>query len=187
MLAGPRKLRFDEKTCTARPIYEHLASSPRKRHKSTPIDIIERWKEARDEMLQAYEDANDGFPLLLSLYKGSSPSKPATQSTARPHRSTTPIESEDDMLFTDPGPSMMWDIPGELVLAKDNRKTSQYWPAKVMRYLGRENSSDKEKYEVLYFDKTSKIITRDMILSTYDDEFKTCQVSTVLSYFYATS
>ena len=138
-------------------------------------------------MLQAYEDAHDGFPLLLSLYKGDSPSKPALQSVSRARRSPNHSESESDVELADPGPNVMWDIPGELVLAKDNRKSSQYWPAKVMRYIARSAPGDKEKYEVLYFDKTSKIITRDMILSTYDDDFKTCQVNVVLYYMCATS
>lgn len=124
-------------------------------------------------MLLAYEDAHDGLPLLLSHYQGGSPTKPAISESESE-------EEEEERMFTDPGPNPLWEIPGEVVLAKDKRTASQYWPAKIMRYIERRRPNDKEKYEVFYFDGDSKIIPREMILSTDDQGFATCKVSGAL-------
>ena len=169
-------MRFNERTYTdvARP--EDIFASPRKKQKlDNAQNIHERWKEAHQDVLQAYEDNNDGFPLMLSLYTGSSPAKSTMHS--QPKGGLSEDEGEEDRHFFDPGPEVLWDIPGELVLAKDKRQGTVHWPAKVMRYIERLHFNDKEKYEVLYFDKTSKVISREMILTPNDDDFATCKVS----------
>lgn len=170
-----RKMRFDEKTFTRSVEVLDLTKSPRKKQKTDRADFTKRWAEARDLMLQAYEDDNDGFPLLLSYYKGDSPSKLTDEFDVIDV--SDGVSQSDVRPWTDPGPHPFFDIPGEPVLAREKRKFNQYWPAKIMRYIERKNANDKEKYEVLFFDEKRIVITRDMILAQDDEGFATCRVS----------
>ncbi|KAJ3552298.1 hypothetical protein NM688_g4221 [Phlebia brevispora] len=174
MRTRSRKMRFDERTYLHLTAVEDFVKSPRKRQKTEQAHLTERWKEARDLMLQAYEEENDGFPLLLSHYKGDSPARPLNGSAAVGTIEESEGEDGLENLWGDPGPNPMFEIPGELVLAREKPKYNQYWPAKIMRYVERTHPSDKEKYEVLYFDGIHKAIPRDMIISIYDEGFASC-------------
>ena len=172
-----RKMRFDEKSFTDSGEIENVDRSPRKRQKTDRADFARRWAEARDLMLQAYEDDNDGFPLLLSHYKGDSPTKLTDDFDVIDVSDS--VSQTRERPWIDPGPCLMFEIPGEAVLAREKPRFNQYWPAKILRYIERNDETDKEKYEVLYFDGIRKIIPRDMILSQFDDGFATCRVSDI--------
>ncbi|THH01653.1 hypothetical protein EW026_g1088 [Hermanssonia centrifuga] len=152
--------------------------SPRKRQKTEQSDLDARWCEARDLLLEAYEEDNDGLPLLVSHYK--SKDRPAG---VRPRAVGVVIQGgsvsepeETQAPWEPPGPNELYDLPGELVLAKEKPRSSEYWPAKLIEYIPPQKPTQKPKYKALFFDGIIKDIPKDMFYSIYDTEFKSCKM-----------
>lgn len=177
--AGPTQLRFDEKTfAPSRPLAE-LALSPRKRRRTDWHELVARWGEARDLMLKAHQDANDGMPLLLSRYIAdvSSPRRNKHKRGA----SCVSADLSDDATpstWKPPPPNFMYDIPGELILAKDRKRDKHCWPAKIMKYHPPRNHKEKPLYEILFFDGTVKKVPddEDMFYTPAHEGFRTCKL-----------
>ncbi len=172
------RLRFDEKSYSSGRRPHTLNMSPRKRQKTEQSDLDARWCEARDLLLEAYEEDNDGLPLLVSHYK--SKDRPAG---VRPRAVGVVIQGgsvsepeETQAPWEPPGPNELYDLPGELVLAKEKPRSSEYWPAKLIEYIPPQKPTQKPKYKALFFDGIIKDIPKDMFYSIYDTEFKSCKV-----------
>ncbi|KZT70075.1 hypothetical protein DAEQUDRAFT_756501 [Daedalea quercina L-15889] len=178
MLSHRGKVRFSEenyKTAIGATAAATSARSPRKRRK---LDIDTRWKEARELMLQEDEDANEGLPVLLSSHF----SRDASFSVKAPSASGgKPIEeiilSDDDDL---PGPrEKRWrppprdlnlEIPGELVLAKEKKMYTEYWPAKLLEYIPPTHPRQRPRYKALFYDGIIKNIDADWFFSVWDNK-----------------
>lgn len=135
--AAPRQLRFTEQTYHSADIpFDDVQSSPRKKQRTTRADLDSRWTEAKDLMLLEYQKRNDDMPLTLGsrVRRGSSGDSPFLKNR-NGLRAANVEKSEssdaDDLWEPEESP---YDVPGELVLARDGRKSSDYWPAKLMRY-----------------------------------------------------
>lgn len=134
-------------------------------------------------MLKAHQDAHDGMPLLLSRYIGelTSPRKPGLKRGA----SSISLDGSGDedaavgtSSFRSRAENILYDIPGELVLAKERRNETRYWPAKLMKFLPLTKADEKPRYEVLFFDGTVKKMHdhTDMFYTMMHDGFRTCKV-----------
>lgn len=175
--SGPTQLRFDEKTFYLPPTLDgDLDGAFRAQPLAADSDLVGRWSEARDLMLKAHQDAHDGMPLLLSRYFADSgprhqrgPSSISMESSASDLEAKKPFRQAHNWLY---------DIPGELVLARERRKDTQYWPAKLMKFLPPTKPGEKPLYEVLFFDGTVKKMpdNEDMFFTPMAEGFKSCQV-----------
>jgi hypothetical protein len=161
---------------------EGLLVSPRKRQRADENDLMARWCKARDLMLKAHQDAHDGMPLLLSRYVSEGGSRRRRSMSNLSIDSSSDRQSEAQGMplssYQAPGQNVLYDIPGELVLAKERKKDTQYWPAKIMRYHPPSSASDKPLYEVLFFDGTVKKLRddTDMFYTEAQEGFRTCKV-----------
>ena len=158
-------------------------SSPRKKRK---LDLDETWLEARDLMIDA-DESEDGEGLLQGsassngvnrLKNGDSKGKARarTGSDAEVELSLFDFNSKPDRSWRAPSADPLLELPGELVLAKEGKLRSQYWPAKLLEYIKPKRPNQRPKYKVLFFDGTVKPIDADWFYSTTDDEFSTCTV-----------
>ena len=77
-----------------------------------------------------------------------------------------------------PSADPLLELPGELVLAKEGKLRTQYWPAKLLEFVKPKRPHNKPKYKVLFFDGTIKHIDTDWFYTTTDDEFTKCTVCT---------
>lgn len=164
------------------PSRDSVHSSPRKKPK---LDLDAAWREARGLMAKADEDGDEALLATTSQYadacsvtqdkykrngkgKGKAISSDFDEwnlNWARPERR-----------WRAPSANPLLEIPGELVLAKEGKTRTQYWPAKLLSYVKPTKPTQKPKYEVRYFDGTVKEIEPDWFWTTTDDEFATCNV-----------
>lgn len=158
--AAPRQLRFTDATyVSGSQLADDVKGSPRKRQKTmreSHTNLDTRWRNARDLMLRHYQRQNDGFPLSISLFvKDDSPEASSGLSrVAKPVPRASPTPSVEPS-----GPDDLWEptmspyeVPGELVLAREKRTFTQWWPAKLMRRVPPRRRGEKALYEVLFFD-----------------------------------
>ncbi|KAI0693328.1 hypothetical protein BC835DRAFT_1082750 [Cytidiella melzeri] len=180
--SGPRKLRFkvDTYTSTSRATGGPSAS-PRKKQRTSRADLDRRWYDARDLMLKKYQDMNDGLPLTLSLrIRGDTPEVLPLSTTPRhlvvrqPSISPSGDYSDPEDLW-EPEESP-YEIPGELVLAKEKRTFTQYWPAKLMSYIPPRKRGENARYKVLFYDGKVKTLAdnSDMFYNEVHPKFKAC-------------
>ncbi|KAI0748451.1 hypothetical protein C8Q80DRAFT_1270854 [Daedaleopsis nitida] len=183
MLDG--RIRFNESNYRpARP--EPLRSSPRKKRK---LELVHEWQEARDLMVRANEDGDEA--LLFSFTRYASPHTNGKDSpgqlngdTKGKAKAVTPGDFEDFNMdsiksgrrWRAPSANMMYELPGELVLAREGKTRTQYWPAKLLEYIKPENPSQKPKYKVLFFDGTISDLEADWFWTTTDEQFATCKL-----------
>lgn len=179
--SAPRQIRFDEKTYSASTRAFNLSNSLRKKRKTNEADIHTRWCQARDLMLKAYQDANDGVPLLLSRYVRDSQAEYGMFSISADELSG---ESDVELVSSPPvarassADLSMYDLPGELVLAKERPKDSVYWPAKLMKISPSAGRKKNLVYEVLFFDGMVKRLedNKDLFYCSFHGGFKTCKL-----------
>lgn len=179
------RLRFNESNYrTSRP--ESTPPSPRKKRR---LDLLEAWQEARDLMIKEDQDSATGrlrqYPESTSSYdiassangdaKGKGRAKP-DGSDAEVELSLFDFESARERPWRAPSANPLLELPGELVLAKEGKLRTQYWPAKLLEYVKPKRPLQKAKYRVLFFDGTIKLIDTDWFYTTTDDEFSTCTV-----------
>ncbi|KAI0797458.1 hypothetical protein C8Q75DRAFT_1473 [Abortiporus biennis] len=150
--------------------------SPRKRQKTVQSSLEDKFEEARLEMLKADQKDNDGFPSTLSqlLKTGevelrSSPSPP-------PFNLSDEEEDEEDIWVPPSTYCGIYEIPGELVLSKAYRSREDRWPAKILEWIPPHKRGATEKFKVVFYDGTNKIVPASWVVSTADEEFETCKM-----------
>ena len=157
--------------------------SPRKRRK---LDIDTRWTEARDLMLQEDEDANEGLPMLLSSHfsRDASFSVPGP-ATGRSKAVEEIVLSDDEGDAPAKSQQKPWkpprrdetlEIPGELVLAREKKMYTDYWPAKLLEYIPPSNPKQRPRYKAQFYDGDVKNIDVDWFYTQLDKGFGTCKV-----------
>ncbi|KAI0723841.1 hypothetical protein C8T65DRAFT_90485 [Cerioporus squamosus] len=167
-----------------------IRSSPRKKRK---LDIETAWQEARDLMVKMDEESDDDLNNTSTRY-GTRPSAShkngeTTQGKGKGKGKAKAVESdlEDDLdlnlglsqpqrQWRAPSADLLLEIPGELVLAKEGKTRTQYWPAKLLEYIKPLKPSQRPKYKVIFFDGTVSQIEADWFWTTSDDEFATCKL-----------
>ncbi|RPD66532.1 hypothetical protein L227DRAFT_570406 [Lentinus tigrinus ALCF2SS1-6] len=183
MLDG--RLRFDD--TNYRPSRgDTIRSSPRKKRK---LDIETAWQEARDVMVKMDEESDHDLLATSTRYGTTRFGSQKNGETSQAKGKAKAVESDlDDDLNLDLGPSRpqrrwrapsanpLLEIPGELVLAKEGKTRTQYWPAKLLEYIRPLKQSQKPKYKVIFFDGTVSQIEADWFWTTSDDEFATCKL-----------
>lgn len=177
---------------------DDLNGSPRKKQKRDRGDLEERWSVAVAEMVQKKaeeEDGSDDLPEVGTLefkYILPSPTKSAkgtskgNQRGKAPRKGESVSEEEPDM---DPGLEAIYvdrwsppdaddtlTIPGELILAREGRRQTTYWPARILQYIPPKKWKQEPKYLVEYLDDTKLAIPRDIFYTTDEDQFATCLV-----------
>jgi len=181
-LAYGGTVRFNEITFRQSNRSDSTQGSPRKKQK---LDIETRWKEARDRMLKADQEDNDGLPMLLSSYVDDNVlSSGGTTGRKRKDKKEKSRQSFSDpeipgsyqRVWRAPSSDPMYEIPGELVLAKEKRKQTYYWPARLLEYIKPQNPKEKPKYRVEFFDGDELILEPDLFYTTLDPGFKNCRV-----------
>ncbi|KAH8106947.1 hypothetical protein BXZ70DRAFT_262674 [Cristinia sonorae] len=146
--------------------------SPRKRQRVGDYDLHAQWEEARRLMLKEDARDNDGFPRFLSLMgreEGLFDSDPEEFTMELNQR----VEEES---WAPPPANFAYDIPGELILAKDKISSTQYWPAKIIEYVPPKHQKQRPRYKVLFFDHTVKDIPEDMFFTETQEGFATCKL-----------
>ncbi|KAI0362547.1 hypothetical protein OH77DRAFT_1515775 [Trametes cingulata] len=203
-IAQNGRMRFDE--ANYRPggrQRDSVHASPRKKRK---LDLDAAWGEARELMLRADEAQGGELARTSGLGTAGKSGKkcgrrkldafPSLEGQARKGKGKGKARNKgddsgsDDPSDSDAGldvfePSSTWrapsvnpllDIPGELVLAKEGKARTQYWPAKLLDYVKPTRPSQRPKYKVLFFDGTILQIEPDWFWTTADDEFATCKL-----------
>ena len=177
------RLRFNENNY--RPSRPDLSqSSPRKKRR---LDLDEAWKEARDIMLKADREGEGMLQEADStssrdvggLVKGKG--RASNGSDVEGEKSLFDFDSKSDRPWRAPSVDPLLELPGELVLAKEGKLRTQYWPAKLLEYIKPKRSTQRPKYRVLFFDGTVKPIDKDWFYTTTDDEFSTCTVRRIMT------
>ncbi|EMD38144.1 hypothetical protein CERSUDRAFT_72728 [Gelatoporia subvermispora B] len=176
-------IRFNETTSRLSGRPTDTLASPRKKHKS---DVVARWGEALNRMLQADEDDNDGLPAMLSAHieygggsnkgAGAPNGLPRHDKTQRGTVAPTGWEATivEEKPWRAPSANFAYELPGELVLAKEKRANTDYWPAQLLEYVKPRNPKEKPKYRVGFYDGTTKVLEEGMFYATSDDGFRTC-------------
>ncbi len=174
-------------------------SSPRKKRK-LDLDVV--WRDARNAMVSMHQ-GDDDLPAGSSRYatgssrrngdakgKGKAKADPKVKGKAQASDSDMDVGEDagcglDLGLDLDfkvarrwraPSPNPLLEIPGELILARESRTKTQYWPAKILAYIRPTQPLQKPKYKVVFFDGVIKHIEPDWFWTTTDDEFTTCKV-----------
>lgn len=168
------RIRFHEDNYKILPFESDVSQSPRKKQK---LDLEARWKIARDIMLRADEDDNDGLPSVVSSWIPSNAHE-------RLHNYINDHDESDSEEWEPPRANPMYELPGELVLAREKRSSKEHWPAKLLEYVPPPDRKRKPKYKVYFFDGIMKNIEVDMFFTTADDGFKTCIVSDNVDHLY---
>ena len=174
-MAYKGRIRFHEDNYKVAHFAGNTPRSPRKKQK---MDLDTRWKAARDMMLQADEEENDGLPSVLSAwvpsdtFKNSSKARQVEEVYVSSHEGS---DDEDD--WVPPRADPLYDLPGELVLAREKRSSREHWPAKLLEYIPPPDRHRKPKYKAYFFDGIIKDIEKDMFFTFGDEGFKTCMVS----------
>lgn len=185
-------LRFDESNFI--PSYDRLQGSPRKRKKRDASEIESRWRIAVENLMQQHDDDNDGLPQAgeayssfhstLSFNKGSSTSsEKAKKGNGEPsssnldggkHREDATVDGWDP-LPCDPTLT----IPGELVLSREKKDSSIYWPARIEAYLPPTKPLKPGRYTITFFDSAQAVVPREFFFTSDEDGFGNCKVSTL--------
>ncbi|TFY62705.1 hypothetical protein EVJ58_g3701 [Rhodofomes roseus] len=175
------RIRFTERNYKAADRDTAVQASPRKRRK---LDIDTRWKEARDLMLQEDEDANEGLPMLLSSHfsKDASFSVKAPSIGGRKAMEENVSSDDEDSVRVQEKPwrappcDPSLEVPGELVLAKEKKNLTDYWPAKLLEYIPPPNHKQRPRFKVEFYDGVIKSIDADWFFTVYDKHFKSCKL-----------
>ncbi|KAL1944776.1 hypothetical protein VTO73DRAFT_3206 [Trametes versicolor] len=196
------RIRFRETDC--RPARRPSAqSSPRKKRKT---DVDAAWREARDLMLREEQAQNGGGPSVLlssdappsskgarrklnafpslDIPAGKGKGKGKGKAKRKGSESEVSLSDSDDNASPEswkhtwraPSANPLLEIPGELVLAREGRARTQYWPAKLLEYLKPKSEKQRPRYRALFFDGTVLQIEPDWFWTTADDEFGTCKM-----------
>lgn len=174
------RVRFNEKNYKTMSGDAAATLSPRKRRK---LDIDTRWTEARDLMLQEDEDANEGLPMLLSSHFSRDASFTGNAlPTGRSKVADVIVlsDGEDDKpqqkSWKPPPRDETLEIPGELVLAREKKMYTDYWPAKLLEYIPPSNPKQHPRYKAQFYDGEVKNIDADWFYTQLDKGFGTCKV-----------
>lgn len=167
-------LRFNERTYGGMSIGLRTALfSPRKRQKTSDHDLHAHWQEALKLMLKEDTHDNDGFPRFISIADNGSDFHEMSDEDLFVLDQTSRVEEDS---WVPPPPNFEYDIPGELVLARDRVNATQHWPAKILDYVPPKHRKQKARYKVLFFDHSMKDITEDMFFTESQEGFGTCKV-----------
>ncbi|EPQ57786.1 hypothetical protein GLOTRDRAFT_136657 [Gloeophyllum trabeum ATCC 11539] len=183
---SPRHIiRFNSNNFTLSMPSSSYQASPRKKQKT---DLETRWNDAVAQMVAKDAEDNDGLPSASSLFAfagvssfssllGSGPGrnhkKPKTpKSKATPARP----DPDEDERWSPPPPDALLEIPGELVLARESRNRTEYWPAKVMAYVPPAHRRAPPRYELQYLDQTTHRVTRDLFYTCEERGFVDCKL-----------
>lgn len=84
--------------------------------------------------------------------------------------------------WTPPGPERNLEIPGELVLATQNkpariRPTTEFWAGRIDAYVAPRNSKTPPRYTVTFFEGTVDDLERSQFYTAAEEYFMTCPVS----------
>ncbi|KAI0807816.1 hypothetical protein C8Q74DRAFT_1187467 [Fomes fomentarius] len=161
---------------------DSVHSSPQKKPK---LDLDAAWREARGLMVKADEDGDEALLATTSQYADASSATQDKYKRNGKGKGKAIGSDFDEWNLNWARPERRWrapsanpllEIPGELVLAKEGKTRTQYWPAKLLSYVKPTKPTQKPKYEVRYFDGTVKEIEPDWFWTTTDDEFATCNL-----------
>ena len=171
-------------------------------HKKRKLDLDVVWRDARNAMVRVHEGSEE-LPASSSRYasgssrrngdtKGKGKAKADPKGKGKAKASDSDMDVGEDVGFgldlgldlavkverrwRAPSPNPLLEIPGELILARESRTRTQYWPAKILAYVRPTQPSQKPKYKVVFFDSVVKQIEPDWFWTTTDDEFATCKV-----------
>lgn len=177
------RVRFNERNYKTEGEDVAEMKSPRKRRK---LDVDARWTEARDLMLQEDEDANEGLPMLLSTHFSRDASFTVKATTTGHSKAVEEIVLSDDegnpltkpqqKPWKPPPRDETLEIPGELVLAREKKMYTDYWPAKLLEYIPPSNPKQRPRYKAQFYDGDVKNIDADWFYTQLDKGFGTCKV-----------
>jgi hypothetical protein len=192
MLTQLEKLRFSSTDFISSSRSEssgNIHASPKKKLKKDNSSIIQKWQDATAEMMEAYEDDNDGLPDVGLMFSstisqtiGSNARKMGgkgrrKQSTSISDTEDFTEEIKDNDGWTPEEHDDSIQVPGELVYAREKHGSTFYYPAQVIKYIPPSTMKQKPRYQVEFMDRSRKAIPRDRFFIADDDGFGTCPVS----------
>lgn len=102
------------------------------------------------------------------------------KSTKRKKVDKAPESVLNDNSWKPPSADETVQVPGELVLAKEKRSKTLFYPAKVIRYEPPQNPKAQPLYVVKFMDNFVGSIPRECFYIYEQEEFGTCKVRTNL-------
>ncbi|TFY77251.1 hypothetical protein EWM64_g6763 [Hericium alpestre] len=75
-----------------------------------------------------------------------------------------------------PPPDPFLTIPGELILAVERKRKTEYWPARIEEYVPPTKPSAKQKYRVRFLDDKTVDLERECFFTSTERGFATCKV-----------
>ena len=145
-------------------------------------DMQERFKTALEEMAQADAEENDDLPDPLFMF--------SSQGSRVVEMDPPPLYQSVSLSPEEQGFDEMLTIPGEPVFARsvrDQGVTTEYWPARVLRWLPSSNLSKRGKYELQFFDGKPVQVDRTWFFTYFEGGFSKCRVSELPSRSYRLS
>jgi hypothetical protein len=159
-------------------------------------ELQNRWKNAVIEMNQAEEAEQDSDYLPdvgeisswatsgLSQSQDSNKQVKMNGSGKRKGKRKRNEPSDEDVAWEPPPPDDNLQIPGELVLGRDNpgRGNSaihnvNHWPAKILGYKAPKHRKQQPKYLVKWLDGSEGEISRSCFYTVDEEGFAICKVS----------
>ncbi|KAF9469412.1 hypothetical protein BDZ94DRAFT_1303884 [Collybia nuda] len=184
---------------------DDLHESPRKKQKRDRGDLEERWSIAVADMVRKKadeEEGSDDLPEVGTLEFKYIPASPTKDAKGTPNGSQKEKTRRKSEIFLDdetnaylelgaievdrwspPPADDTLTIPGELILAREKRPNTTYWPARILQYVPPKKRSQEPKYLVEFLDGKKLYIPRDIFYTTDEDSFATCEVGTWRSDF----
>ena len=158
-------------------------------------ELQRRWKNAVIEMKQAEEAEQDSDYLPdvgeisswatsgLSLSQDSNKLSEMNGNGKRKGKRKRHELSDEDVAWEPPPPDDNLQIPGELVLARENPGRSAsvihsvyHWPAKILGYKAPKHRKQQPKYLVKWLDGSEGEISRSCFYTVDEEEFAICKV-----------
>ncbi|KAJ7481118.1 hypothetical protein B0H11DRAFT_2024308 [Mycena galericulata] len=162
----------DEIRFTAPEYVTTTSESPKKRQKLDRSDLEAQWHAALSAVVKhilKYELPGTMFLSSVSRIKtdvdeveeGVNEEPEPEPSTAR---------------WSPPLPDASLSIPGELVLAREKKHSTLYWPAKILEYCPPTKPTAERRYLVHWVDNTKTDVPRDFFFVYEDEGFGTCRI-----------
>lgn len=199
------RARFESPTfITASVLTEGVEGSPRKKQKHDRGSREDRWRVAIGQLLHEKEDdpGSDAMPevgtLGFAVYVSSGPQTKtsptkgvkgtprATGTRKRNKNSASDAEdgldvdisgfkSEEDRWSPPPADDSL-DIPGELLLARETKNATVYWPARIIEYRPPKERTESGGYLLEFLDNSQISVPRHFFFTAEEDGFTTCKV-----------
>ncbi|KAJ6531170.1 hypothetical protein B0H19DRAFT_1040567 [Mycena capillaripes] len=149
---------------------KHDGASPKKRQKLDRADLEAKWNAALSDVVEYCKEEMPSTVFLNSVRDVA----PRPQEEVIPKNKTSHSSKTVDPDWVPPTEDETLIIPGEQIIARENKSAKYHWPAQILAYIPPPNPSKVGLYEIEWMDRTTAKVPRDWFYSMEEDGFGTC-------------